>query len=142
MFPFGHSPIVQDALTVQWPSLVAASIVAPEPRLIYTDKNPPPLTVLSHIALTTAVIVYWFPIGWWIDVRLFRIPYRQHSNIIKGMLILAAALTLPIFLLFLGKVILRAWPHGRQGGYGITVWFGLVCLMLLSELGVFRRREL
>jgi hypothetical protein len=141
VFPFGHSPIIQDALALQWPALAVASIIAPVPRLIYNDKNPPPLTSTSYFVLVAAVAGYWFLIGLWIDTRFLKVPRRRHSKFIRGILIAAAVFALPIFLLFLGKDILNAWPHGRQGGYGATVWLALVCLMLFTELGTFRKRS-
>jgi hypothetical protein len=139
VFPFGHSPIIQDALMLQWPALAVASIIAPVPRLIYYDKNPPALTAASYLALIIAVAGHWFLIGWWIDARLLKVPFRRHSKAVRGMLIVSGAFTLPILLLLLGKDILDAWPHGREGAYGATAWLALVSLMLLTELGAFRR---
>ena len=141
-FPFEHSPVVQEVLTLQWPALIAASTIAPVPLPSNYNRNPAPLplTMASYRSLIVTVAGYWYLIGLWIDVRLLGVPpLRRHSGIVRFILSVAAACAVPFFPLFLGKDIFAGWPHGSKGAYGITVWLALACLMLLTELGVFRR---
>ena len=49
-------------------------------------------------------------------------------------------LTALLFVVFLGKDLLRGWPEGPQGAYGVTAWLALVSTILLTEVNGFRRR--
>ena len=140
-FPFQHRQIVQDMLMLQWPAVVIASLVAQVPQPRYTNKEPLPLTTASYASLITAIAGHWFLIGWWIDARLRGRPLRRHSMIVRGVLITAAVYAVPVFfLLVLGTFSSTWWYHGHRGIYDATAWFALASLVLLTELGVFRRR--
>ncbi len=140
-FLFQHGRLVQDIIMLQWPAIVVASFIAPVPRGGFTNKEPLPLSTASYASLITAIAGHWFLIGWWIDARLRRRPLRRHSIIVRGVLIVAAGFVVPVLLLLLLGTFTSAWSyHGYRGIYGATAWFALACLMLLTELGVFRRR--
>ena len=140
-FPVQHSAVVQDMLMLQWPAIVIASFIAPVPRPSYNKTDPLPLSTASYASLIVAIAGYWFLIGWWIDARFLGEPFRRHSMIARGILIVAAVCVVPVFFLLVLGTFVSAWSyHGLRGIYGATAWFALACLMLLTELGVFRRR--
>jgi hypothetical protein len=140
VLPFQHSARIQDAIGLQWPAFAVAGIIAPVPRLFYSERNPPTLTLASYVTLTLAVGVYWFAIAVWIDRRFIQRRNPIHSRVVRIILRAGFVLTAFFFLLFLGKDLLRGWPEGPQGAYGMTAWLALVSTILLTEINGFRRR--
>jgi len=138
-FPFEHSAPIQEALTLQWPALLATNTLAPVASLTYYRRDPAPLTPRSYLLFTFAVAIYWFLIGLWFDTRLLKGPIRRHAAMARFALTAGAACAVPFFLLFLGKDITGGWQDSPKGVYGFTAWLGLVCLILLAELRAFRR---
>jgi len=131
--------MIQDAIGFQWPAFAVAGIIAPILRLSY-ERKPIALTWASYVTLALAVGLYWFAIGVWIDKRLIEHKCPIHSKVVQIAITACLALTVFFFLILLGKDLLRGWPEGPQGAYGVTAWLALVSTILWIELNGFRRK--
>jgi hypothetical protein len=140
VLPFQHSARIQDAIGLQWPAFAVAGIIAPVPRLFYSERKPLTPTWAGYVTLALAVGLYWFAIAVWIDRRFIRSKRPIHSRVVRIILTASFVLTTLSFLLFLGKDLLRGWPEGPQGAYGVTAWLALVSTILWTEVNGFRRR--
>jgi hypothetical protein len=135
--PFEHSNMIRDAVGFQWPAFAVAGLVAPVPEMFYSGRKAIPLTRISYVVLTLAVVAYWFLIGSWLYKRLIQRRPPSHSMLVRILLKVLAVPTILLFILFLGKDLIGGWPEGPQGAYGITAWLALVSTMQSIELGLF-----
>ncbi len=115
VLPFQYSARILDAIGLQWPAFAVAGIIAPVPPLFYPDRKPITPTWASYVALAAAVGLYWFAIAVWIDTRFIQHKIcRSISRIVRIIITVSFVLTALVFLLFLGKDLLRRRLAGRN----------------------------
>jgi hypothetical protein len=139
VLPFQHSARIQDVIGLQWPAFAVAGLIAPIPPPFYSERKPLTPTWVSYVTLALAMGLYWFAIAVWIDRRFIQHKRPIHSRVVRIILTPTFVLTALFFLLFLGKDLVRGWPEGPQGAYGVTAWLALVSTILLTEVNGFRR---
>ncbi len=140
VFPLQRSARIQDAIGLQWPAFAVAGIIAPVPRLFYSETKPLMSTWATYVTLALAVGLYWFAIAVWIDRRFIQRTRPSHSRVVRIMITVSFVLTALLFSLFLAKDLLPGgWPEGPQGAYGVTAWLALIATILLTEVNGFRR---
>ncbi|MGO9228575.1 MAG: hypothetical protein ACLQKA_05100 [Bryobacteraceae bacterium] len=106
---------------------------------LHLGSKPIARTKVGYGALVIAVGLYWFVVATWIDMRFIRRKRAIHSRAVRVIFGASFVLAALLFLLFLGKDVMRGWQEGPQGAYGLTAWLALVSTILLVEIDFFRR---